>query len=372
MVARALPPILVSGSVAGLAGAEPSGRPDAKAEAGVSPPAKGAEGEASAADRGRARQLFEEATELENQRDFRSATAKLEQALEIVETPGLRYHLAYCQEEQGLMVEALGNYERAQQMIAAGAKAPDVAELLAPKRDSLLERVPKLRLRARAPAVIERVAVDGAIIAPGLVDQPILLNPGRHRVIVWARGVSTPLEREIPLGERREHTEEFVWPPLAAVAARPAAPPRVPAVANDAPEPDSEPVTGVSARSVVLITEASLTAVALGVGIGFQVRARDAKADGDAIEARLPPGNSVCNSSLLLQVARDCKALEDARRRQGDHQTIGNIALVTAAGGAIATVATWILWKPAPDGAAVGVNLTPTTGGGALELHGRF
>jgi hypothetical protein len=129
---RTSAPILVSGLFAAVASAEPIGRPDVKPEAGVSPPERTAESEASAADRASARRLFEEATELESRREWSAATAKLGQALEIVETPGLRYHLAYCQEEQGLMVEALRNYERAQQMIAAGTKAPDVAELLAP------------------------------------------------------------------------------------------------------------------------------------------------------------------------------------------------------------------------------------------------
>ena len=125
--------------------------PDAKAQSAT------AGAEASAADRKRARRLFEEAAELESKREWSAATAKLEEALGIVETPGLRYHLAYCQEEQGLMVEALANYERAQQMIAGGTKAPDVAELLAPKRDALWARIPKLRIVARAPAVIDRV-----------------------------------------------------------------------------------------------------------------------------------------------------------------------------------------------------------------------
>jgi hypothetical protein len=335
----------------------------------------GAQGpEPSAAERSRARRLFDEATELETKREWVLAASKLQEALQIVETPGLRYHLAYCQEGQGLMVEALQNYERAQQMIAGGAKAPDVAELLAPKRDALLARIPKLRVRARPPAVIERVAVDGAPVTSAQSGEPIPLNPGRRRVTVWATGQSSPLEREVVLGEGRESREEFVWPSSAPAPATPAG-----MAAASPPQPrgpeETAPVTqnsSGSARTVVLIAEASLTAVALGVGIGFWVSSKNAGDDAETLRSNLRATGGSCKKPVPTIFVMSCTALEDATHREEDHADIATGAFITAGVGAVATAATWLLWKPTPSSAALGVNVTPLAKGGALELHGHF
>ncbi len=326
--------------------------------------------EPSAADRSRARRLFEEATELEAKHEWTPAASKLGEALQIVETPGLRYHLAYCQEGQGMMIEALQNYERAQQMIAGGIKAPDVAELLAPKRDALLARIPKLRVRARAPAVIERVAVDGVPLAAAPSDEPIALNPGRRRVTVWAKGQKNPIEREVVLSEGRESNEEFVWssnaPPPTPSAASPVSPAQLRGSEQGAPARSS----GVPARTVVLIAEASLTAVALGVGIGFLVSSKGAGHDVEVLQDGLGEGNPCLNPPQEKVAA--CSALKEAIDRKKDHEQIAVGGFVAAGVGAVATVSTWLLWKPSPSSAALGVNVTPLAKGGALELRGRF
>jgi hypothetical protein len=327
-------------------------------------------GEPSAADRARARRLFEEATELEGKHEWTLAAAKLQEALGVVETPGLRYHLAYCQEGQGLMVEALANYERAQQMIAGGSKAPDVAELLAPKRDALLARIPKLRVRARAPAVLERVTVDGAAFTAAQASEPIPLNPGRRKVTVWAQGQSSPLEREVVLAEGRETSEEFAWPALApAAAANPAPSGPLPPQPDRAEPSEPAPSSGLSARTVVLIAEAAVTVAGTGVGIGFFLSSRDSARDADAIRAKLE-GNP-CREPAP-NVARDCAELQHENDRQKTHERIAVGAFITAGASAAAMVTTFFLWKPAPEGAALGVSVTPTAQGGALELRGRF
>jgi hypothetical protein len=322
--------------------------------------------EPSGKERARARRLFEEAAELENAREWSLAAEKLSEALGIVETPGLRYHLAFCQEARSLMVEALANYDRAEQLIAAGNKAPDVVELLVPKRDALRLRVPKLRVSAQRPAAVERVAIDGILIARELVEQPIALNPGRHRVTVWAKDNPTPLEHEVTLSEGVTHTEQFAWP-AAAPAAR-AAPAAVrPAEAAAPPRPER---AGVSARTVVLIGEASLTAVALGLGVGFHLSANGAESDAETLRSRVP-GNSACDPQLpTLPLA--CTELQQANQREKDHRLISQVALATAAAGAAATVVTWIFWKPASRDSTLGVSPTMTASAGGVELWGRF
>src|SRR5882724_4575305 len=65
-----------------------------------------------------ARRLFAEARAREEAKDWPTAASKLNEALAIKETAGLRFHLAYCEEQQGLLVEALVDYERSEDLPA--------------------------------------------------------------------------------------------------------------------------------------------------------------------------------------------------------------------------------------------------------------
>src|SRR5262245_45898151 len=67
-----------------------------------------------------ARRLFAEAVDLEHDERWELAASKLRDALAIKDTPGLRFHLAHCEEKRGHLVEAMLNYDRASELIAAG------------------------------------------------------------------------------------------------------------------------------------------------------------------------------------------------------------------------------------------------------------
>src|SRR5690349_9230742 len=72
-----------------------------------------ARAEPSAAEIKTARQLFAEAESLRSKGDCRTAAEKLRLALQIKETPGLRFHLAHCEERLGQLVQADADYRRA-------------------------------------------------------------------------------------------------------------------------------------------------------------------------------------------------------------------------------------------------------------------
>jgi hypothetical protein len=325
-------------------------------------PKQAAAREPSAKDRARARRLFEEATELEGRREWSRAADKLAEALSIVETPGLRYHLAFCQEEQGLMVEALGNYDRVEQLIAAGNEAADVAELLVPKRDALRLRVPKVRVTARPPAQIDGVAVNGVLVARERMEAPIPLNPGNHRLTVWARNHSTPVHREVTAKEGATTVEQFAWSLAPAPVKKPLPP--SPVASSEPPKAER---SGISGRTVILISEASLTAVALGLGVGFHLSANRAGSDADALRAQIPSVNGCHTQPRQLA----CVQLSEANDREKDHRRISQVALITGAVGAGATVATWFLW-PASRDAALGVSAAAKADAGGVEVSGRF
>ena len=97
-----------------------------------------------------ARRLFNEAEALEKEERWSEAALKIREAIRIKETPGLRYHLAFCEEHMGLLVEAMNDYARARDLIAQGTPARDVEGMLPDKQKALSRRVPSiLALRAR-------------------------------------------------------------------------------------------------------------------------------------------------------------------------------------------------------------------------------
>jgi hypothetical protein len=130
--------------------------------------------------------------------------------------------------------------------------------------------------------------------------------------------------------------------------------------------------SGGIARTVVLIGEASLTAVALGVGIGFWASSRKASDDADSLTRKLQAAGGSCGGMVPANFTAACSALSDARDRQRNHEKVAIAGFIGAGVGAAATVTTFLLWKPSPSSTALGVNFTPLAKGGALELRGRF
>jgi hypothetical protein len=144
--------------------------------------------EPTAAEIAVARRLFREATELKEQKKWREAADKLREAIRIKETPGLRFHLADTEEQLGHLVEAQVEYDRADELIRNGAKAPDVESLLGPARESLRERIPTVTVRIPQGVTDAVLEVDRAKVSAALIGQPIPLNPGAHSIQVGAPG----------------------------------------------------------------------------------------------------------------------------------------------------------------------------------------
>src|SRR4051812_4399290 len=92
-----------------------------------------------------ARKLFADARAAEEAKDWQTALSRLREAVSIKETSGLRFHLAYCEEHLGKLVEALVDYERAEDL-----PAPANDELkgqVSAKREALLRRIPTVLIQ---------------------------------------------------------------------------------------------------------------------------------------------------------------------------------------------------------------------------------
>ena len=94
-----------------------------------------------------ARRLFDEGRAAADAARWAEAAGKFRRAVAIKDTPGLRYHLARCEEEQGSFVEALIEYDRARELIDAGTRAADVEQLLPAARERVRAKVALLTLR---------------------------------------------------------------------------------------------------------------------------------------------------------------------------------------------------------------------------------
>ncbi len=159
------------------------------------------------------RQLWEVALAAEEQSDWATAEQALSEAVGIKETPGLRFHLAHCREMQRKWVEALVDYKSVEELILAGARAPDVEPLLQPAIESLEARVPKLTIVVRTVDGMS-LQIDGQPTSVKLLGLPIALNPGGHRIALFAPGAEAAI-RNITLAESQQLSLPLTLKPLA-------------------------------------------------------------------------------------------------------------------------------------------------------------
>jgi hypothetical protein len=286
-----------------------------------------------------ARRLFAEASALEERGNWAADSVKLRESLAIKETPGLRYHLAHCEEQSGQLVAASLEYARASELIRAGAQAPDVAQLLALADQRLVTQIPKLSLDVPADVQGVSVEIDGHPISPAVLGNPIPLDPGTHRVVARAPNRGDFNERvELALGQT--HTLVLVFPQ------RGPAPPPVARLAPASRPLSTEPERrGVAPRTIALIGEGALAAAGLGVGIGFTVARANAaeRVEGwqGEIDAQSRGSGAGCQEAATSPQCTELRSAIADHRRSSTLMTIGYVG---AGVGLTAGVLTWLLW----------------------------
>lgn len=332
-----------------------------------------AHADGAAPDISSAKQAFESAVALEGERRWAEAARKLRQAITVKDTPGLRFHLAHCELEQGHLVEASQEYERANDLLRQGAKAPDVQKLLGPASEALKPRIPRLSVELAADLGAPVVSIDGKAYPPSEVALGVPLNPGRHVLRVTASG-RRPFEQVLLLSEGEPATVR----PQLAVAAPPVTP--GPAVVPPAPS-NAKPRSAVEASNskhssstklYLLIGESALTLAGLGVGIAGQVAASSASGRVSTAQRRIDDAagddGSACNRVELTGVCRDLHAAI------GDHDnaiTLSKVGFIGAGAGAVALVTTWLAYPDSPNKASA-VRVHPVAGLGQIGLVGSF
>jgi hypothetical protein len=244
----------------------------------------------------------------------------------------------------GLLVEAMLNYDRAQELIAAGTEAKDTEALLPEAQRALARRVPSIVIVSPSGVKDVQASIDGQTIATSVLGRPAPVNPGAHRVRAWATGyVDFDAEVSVAEGERRVVALRFT-------------PERAPVAAQSKPAPDQPPArasSGLSTRTYVLVGEVAVTAATLAVGVTFAVagshaddrvaRAND-RVDRVASQSNVPPECGMATGDVL----ESCRDLSDAVDDRNRYRLLSTAGFVGAGVGAIATIATYLFWPDPP------------------------
>jgi len=317
-----------------------------------------------------ARRLFAEARAAESTKDWPLAGSKLRDAISIKETAGLRFHLAYCEEQQGMLVEALNDYERAEDLLTQ--PNDDFRAQLPSKKESLHKRIPTITLVMPPEVTDATLTVDDHPLSSSFLGKAIPLNPGRHTVVVSSPNRTT-FTADLALNE----TDAVVTnAPMLPVAKPLAVPALSTAAAPGSSAVDStSPASRSSARSYVLIGEAAVAVASLAVGIGYTVAAssEDSSADSDlATLAQLagPARAAQACAPPVMDAAAICARLRESPERARNDRFIATLGFIGFGVGAAAFAGTLILWPSARAKVAIAPFALPNVAG--LSVAGQY
>ncbi|MEQ9318779.1 MAG: hypothetical protein RIF41_06445 [Polyangiaceae bacterium] len=287
-----------------------------------------------------ARAKAEEGLALYGEKKWAEAYARFRIAEDLFHAPTLVLFMGNCQRELGDLLKARTLYQSiADEQLPEDA--PDAfreaVATAAEQVERLDARIPTLTLTVDGvPAERARVRVDGAEV--GLESQPLSLNPGSHRIVATAPGV-TAIEREVELAEGARETIALRFEKAEAAPVLPPPPPPKP--------PAEEPGSLLPAM------------IAAGVGVtGFVVGG----VAGGLVLSRVSAIKEECDGDVcpdrLQGEADDAQTLA----------TVSNVGLIVGGVGAAVAI-TFVFWRPWGGGEpAVEAGVTPH----GVRIWGRF
>jgi len=268
---------------------------------------------ASAQNVERARQLFQEASELREAGLYADAVARLRLAIAIKDTPGLEYHAGFCEAKLGHYRSAIQYYEKAAALLRKGATAPDVVALLPPAHTAALEHIARIRLHLGNSASTVQLTLDEEP-AQSVPEGDLLVDPGKHRLVLVSRGHNTET-REVVVSEAEILNLQVDLTPVTRAEAR----------------MQTSKVNPFPWKTASLGIGLGVTAAGITVGIVSSVKRSDAQ---DQI-------NFYHGIYGLEATNAEITKASDKKSSATRWETIG---FVSAGVGAAATAALWALW----------------------------
>lgn len=174
-------PLPVLLAVAGLLSA-----PRALAQSSPGKPAHGAPAEDQEARKRDAKAKFIQGRDALNRGEYATALILFRTSQELYPSPGTLLNLALCEERLGMLGSALQHFQEVVRLLPPGDDRVSIAKNgLA----TIEPRVPRLRIDlAKGAPQGTSLARDGAPLAASDVGKEVLLDPGKHIVVVRAPG----------------------------------------------------------------------------------------------------------------------------------------------------------------------------------------
>jgi tetratricopeptide (TPR) repeat protein len=317
-----------------------------------------------------ARKLFNEAVELESRDDFEGARKKLRAALEIKDTPGLRFHLGYCAEQLGEFVTALLEYDRALDLVRGGQGAPDVERQLHPARERVQAQIARISIFLPPGVSKAKVWLDGEQVAPLVLGRPAPLDPRAHTIRVEAPGYE-PYETELTLAPGESQRLDLPLKKQQASPSSEAAPAGVSAGSAPTRTVERDAGGGIGTRELVLITEGAVAVAGISVGIGFLLNRGSAEtriqnAQG-ALDLLVGNDDTAC---ARVPTPAACTDLRDAIEDYDNAGTISTVGFVVGGVAAAAALLTYFVWPTSEKERAFVIG--PSRAGLGLAASGQF
>lgn len=215
---------------------------------------------------------FKEALALEEEGKWDEALGIFATIAEKRRSPQVVFHVALCQEQTGRWTSALDSYAEAISLARADSKAaPEVLENAPPRMEALRARAPRIVLAPNGET--RTVVLDGKPLPPISEETEIVVDPGKHRVLVREDDGEETVVRNFVLSEGQSTRIDVGKK----VAAKPTDP--TPPTAKDQVEPGNL-VPGLVVGGVG-VAALALSGVFIGLRQAAISEVRDGCANGD-------------------------------------------------------------------------------------------
>jgi hypothetical protein len=215
--------------------------------AGVLSWSRPARAQVTEAERAAARQLFKEGDELQRAGKLTEALDKFQRAQQVFSAPTNVLRIAECEAALGHLVVSAESYRALVRTPLPAGSPPAFQAAVDQGRAELAQvepRVPKLVVQVEPTSVpAPQLQIDGQAVPAALFGEPFPLDPGPHKVLVYASGYLST-EQTVVLKERETRSLQVPLKPIAGITYAPGAtpppPPTTPPVATEAPPPTGE------------------------------------------------------------------------------------------------------------------------------------
>ncbi len=295
----------------------------------------------------RAQELFKQGRAAYMKGDFKTAYQDQHNAWALMKTFDIAANLGQAELQLRLYRDAAEHFRYALDHFPPSGDAHKKQRLQA-NFDQARAKVGALVVKVQPDGA--QVSVDGAAV-PAPLPTPLFLEPGPHEIKVDAGGY-TPQTKSVTAKAGGDDTLDVALekaeppvpaastaPPVASSAAPPSAPP---------PTADTGSQHGMDPRTVAIIAGAGLTAVALGVGIGFLVDAGSADSNASDLKKKAVQqvGENGCAANPDASV---CASLRDANDHASRSHTISTVGFVGAGVLGVATLGAVLFWPKHHD-----------------------